>query len=163
MNTRERAEQFLKGTFKYDEAGQMIWLIDAKGNYQHILDLRGWGRIQHLFEGKKGSIDMDAAAKFQDTVGELIVEKLNASLPVVTDEEIKEKAKKSFYLGGTKYMWKVIGFIRGARWMRDRLQPSGKTEQLKEWIMNCKLPPTYGEYLAQEKKRHIDEEKTKGE
>ena len=73
---------FLKGKFKYDNNGQFIWLIQPNGNYHKIADLRGWGAIQHLFEDKKGKIDMDEAGKFQDEVGEWITSSLNKSIEV---------------------------------------------------------------------------------
>ena len=96
---KKTAEEFISGTFKYDKLGQMIWLINEKGDHQRILDLRGWGAIQHFFEAKNGTIDMEAAGKFQDEVGELIVSKLNASqsLPPVSEEEIiyDEKSLKA--------------------------------------------------------------------
>ena len=71
---------FLKGKFKYDNYGQYIWLVQPDGNHQKIADLRGWGAIQNLFKDKSGKIDMEEAAKFQDTLGEWIVDTLNEKL-----------------------------------------------------------------------------------
>lgn len=80
---------FLDGNFKYDEDGQFIWLVDSEGKLQKIADLRGWGAIQNLFKDDKGIIDSDKASKFQDAIGEWIVNALNSKL-----EEEKQDHKK---------------------------------------------------------------------
>ncbi len=71
---------FLKGTFKYDEMGQYIWLVEADGNHQKIADLRGWGAIQNLFKSHNGQIDLGKAAEFQDVLGKWIVDALAEKL-----------------------------------------------------------------------------------
>lgn len=71
---------FLKGKFKYDNEGQFIWMEQPDGHLQKIADLRGWGAIQHLFEGINGRIDMEQAAKFQDELGEWVATALQKRL-----------------------------------------------------------------------------------
>lgn len=45
-----------------------------------LAEMRGWGHIQNMFKGKKGEIDMDAAGKYQDEVGDWIAEAINEKL-----------------------------------------------------------------------------------
>jgi hypothetical protein len=71
---------FISVKAKYDEEGQFIWGINKEGEYQHLADLRGWGAIQNLFINKDKSIDLDAAAIFQDEFGRWIVEAINEKL-----------------------------------------------------------------------------------
>jgi len=73
-------KEFLKGKFVYDNYGQYIWLVQPDGNHQKIADLRGWGAIQNLFKEKDGRINMDAAADFQDELGQWYVNTLNEKL-----------------------------------------------------------------------------------
>lgn len=77
--------EFLKGKLKYDNYGQYLWVVREDGHHQKLADLRGWGAIQHLFEGKKVEINFEKAGKFQDLLGQFIVdainEKLNRVLP----------------------------------------------------------------------------------
>lgn len=54
----------------YDEMGQMIFGKSLKGGSEHILDVRGWGRLQYL----------DNSMKIQDTIGKLVVDTLNKHL-----------------------------------------------------------------------------------
>jgi len=68
---------YIKGKVKYDAyGGQYFW--DSKNHM--IAELRGWGRIQNLFKDKKGQIDADKAAAFQDKVGEWVAEAINEKL-----------------------------------------------------------------------------------
>jgi hypothetical protein len=64
----------------YDEYGQFIWGVDKDGGHQKLADLRGWGAIQNLFINKDKTIDLDAAASFQDEFGRWIVEAINEKL-----------------------------------------------------------------------------------
>lgn len=75
-----KLSDFLQGKFKYDADGQLIFLVKPNGYLQRIIDLRGWGAIQNLFRNKDQSIDIDAAAKFQDELGEWIAATLNEKL-----------------------------------------------------------------------------------
>lgn len=77
-----KAEEFLKGKFKYDNYGQYIWLVQPNGHHQKIADLRGWGAIQNLFVNKDRAIDIKSAEKFQDELGEWLVTALNEKLGV---------------------------------------------------------------------------------
>jgi hypothetical protein len=63
MKTPEIIKGLYKKPFHFDEYGQMIF--DA--NNEHVLDIRGWGRIQYL---------PDAEAK-QDTFGRFVADMLN--------------------------------------------------------------------------------------
>jgi hypothetical protein len=64
----------------YDKMGQYIWGVEANGNHQKIADLRGWGAIQNLFKDKKGAVDFPQAEKFQDDLGQWIVDAINEKL-----------------------------------------------------------------------------------
>lgn len=64
----------------YDDYGQYIWAVDKDGGYQKLADLRGWGAIQNLFETKKGLIDEEKAASFQDELGRWLVDAINEKL-----------------------------------------------------------------------------------
>lgn len=75
-----KISDFLKGTLKYDEMGQDIWLVEEDGNHQKIVDLRGWGRIQYLFKLPNGELETETAAKFQDELGQWIVDALMEKL-----------------------------------------------------------------------------------
>ncbi len=51
-----------------------------KDGIQMVGEIRGWGAIQHLFKNPDGSIDFDAAGKFQDELGEWIADAINQKL-----------------------------------------------------------------------------------
>ena len=73
-------EKFIGLKVQYDEAGQTIWGVDKKEGLQHLLTLRGWGGIQQHFKNTRGQVDIDKAVKFQDEVGEWIVDAINQKL-----------------------------------------------------------------------------------
>lgn len=64
----------------YDDYGQHIWAVDKDGGHQKLADLRGWGAIQYLFKTKKGLIDEEKAASFQDELGRWLVDAINEKL-----------------------------------------------------------------------------------
>ena len=64
----------------YDEYGQYIWAVDKDGGHQKLADLRGWGAIQSLFKTKKGLVDEEKAASFQDELGRWLVDAINEKL-----------------------------------------------------------------------------------
>ena len=82
-----KVTDFLKGKFKYDNYGQYIWLVESNGNHQKIADIRGWGRIQHLFMDKNGKLDEKKAGEFQDKCGQWVADTLNKALE--SQEELK--------------------------------------------------------------------------
>ena len=65
---------FIKGKVWYDYHGQMIFCKDEKVGDQLILDIRGWGAIQHLFKSEK------EAAEFQDKLGNWYAEAINEKI-----------------------------------------------------------------------------------
>lgn len=71
---------FLGEKVTYDSYGQYIWGVHKDGHHQKIADLRGWGAIQNLFVNKDKTIDMESASKFQDEIGEWIVDAINQKL-----------------------------------------------------------------------------------
>ena len=75
-----KVTDFIGVKAKYDEDGQFIWGIEKDGGHQKLADLRGWGAIQNLFINKDKTIDLDAAASFQDEFGRWIVEAINDKL-----------------------------------------------------------------------------------
>jgi len=70
---------FINGTVTYDRDGQYLWINNQDG-IQMLATLRGWGRIQNMFAVGDGKIDMDAAAKFQDEVGQFVADAINEKL-----------------------------------------------------------------------------------
>lgn len=71
----------INGKVTYDKfGGQYFWINDPKGGSQMLAEMRGWGHIQNMFKDKKGDIDMDAAGKYQDEVGDWIAEAINEKL-----------------------------------------------------------------------------------
>lgn len=66
IGTIIRGEQALKFPLKIESG--MVW--DA--NMHHVLDMRGWGYLQYHDKGG------GAAAELQDTIGQWVVDTLNA-------------------------------------------------------------------------------------
>lgn len=62
----EKIKEMYVAPFKYDRNGQQVF----DSNNHHILDIRGWGRL----EKKLGS---DGAVDAQDKLGQLVVKLLN--------------------------------------------------------------------------------------
>jgi hypothetical protein len=70
----------------YDQHGQKIFGVKGKNqNLQLLLDLRGWGAIQHL-------TDVDDPGKFQDDLGQWFVDAIN--------EKLEHERNKSDYYHG---------------------------------------------------------------
>jgi len=65
--------KIIKGKVKYDSMGTMI--IDQQNN--HILDVRGWGRFQHMAYGEK----------IQDSVGEFIANAINEKIETMSNRK----------------------------------------------------------------------------
>ena len=64
----------------YKDFGKCICAVNKDGGYQKIVDLRGWGAIQSLFKTKKGLVDKEKAASFQDELGRWLVDAINEKL-----------------------------------------------------------------------------------
>jgi hypothetical protein len=45
-----------------------------------LAEMRGWGHIQNMFRNEKDKIDVDAAAKFQDELGQWVAEAINEKM-----------------------------------------------------------------------------------
>jgi hypothetical protein len=74
-------KDLINGEVRYDKfGGQYFWINDPSGGCQMLAELRGWGHIQNMFKDKKGNIDMDAAANYQDEVGEWIAAAINEKM-----------------------------------------------------------------------------------
>jgi hypothetical protein len=69
-----KPQEFIGKKATYDKQGQMIFGEDAKEGMQLLLDVRGWGAIQHLFKTQ------EEAMKFQDEIGEWFVDAINEKL-----------------------------------------------------------------------------------
>lgn len=65
---------------EYDKESQWVWLKKKNGDLYHLLEIRGWGTLQYLFKDKKGNIDLDKAAEFQDQIGKWVEEAINTKL-----------------------------------------------------------------------------------
>lgn len=71
-------KEFLNGKVIYDKASNMFF-VNSKDGQQMVLDMRGWGHIQNMFrDGQK--YDLDAAAEYQDRIGEFIAEAINEKM-----------------------------------------------------------------------------------
>lgn len=66
-------KNFLKKV-EYDPNGQQIFAINEKDEMQLILDVRGWGAIQNMFD------DINEAARFQDEIGQYVAEAINKKI-----------------------------------------------------------------------------------
>lgn len=73
-------QDFIGDKATYDDHGQKIWAVDKQGKMQMLCDLRGWGAIQNLFLGPGGTLDQEAAAKFQDELGQYIADAITEKL-----------------------------------------------------------------------------------
>lgn len=63
---------------KYDKFGTYIWNTEEDGGNQMVAEVRGWGALQNEFKTEQ------EAGKFQDEVGEFIV------------QAIREKVEREF-------------------------------------------------------------------
>lgn len=103
----------------YDNLGTCIWNREKDGGNQMIADIRGWGAIQNEFKTN------EEAEKFQDEVGEFIVEAIKEKLArtssqtEISDEEIE---KVSNTLGDDYYASELIMWEKGAKWYREQLK-----------------------------------------
>jgi len=71
------------GEAYYDKHGQMIFGKQKDGNNQMLLNVRGWGAIQHLFlvKGKPTYDDWEKdAGKFQDDYGKFVADAINEKI-----------------------------------------------------------------------------------
>jgi hypothetical protein len=75
-----KVTDFIGNEVTYDKDGQYLWGTTEKDGMQMVGEIRGWGAIQNLFKTPKGSIDFDAAMKFQDELGEWIADAINQKL-----------------------------------------------------------------------------------
>ncbi len=73
-------KEFIGEKVVYDEMGQMIFAVDKDGGHQMFLDLRGWGHIQNMFKLPGGQIDEESAMKYQDKLGQWVVDAINEKL-----------------------------------------------------------------------------------
>ena len=73
-------EEFIGKEVYYEDAGFMIFGKQEDGTNQLLLDVRGWGTIQYFFKDEQGNLDLNKAAKFQDKIGEWIVDAINQKI-----------------------------------------------------------------------------------
>jgi len=74
-------EQFIGEKVIYNKEGQQIYGEYKDKGLQLLLDLRAWGAIQNLHKKHPhGDIDYEAAASFQDELGEWIANAINQKL-----------------------------------------------------------------------------------
>lgn len=73
-------KDFINGKVSYDKNVQFFWIHQSNGGVQMLADMRGWGRIQNMFKGSDGKIDVDLAEKFQDEVAEFIAQAINEKI-----------------------------------------------------------------------------------
>lgn len=76
-----KPQDFINGKVTYDKfGGQYFWVNEPTGGSQMLAEMRGWGHIQNMFKRKDGSFDLDAAAKYQDELGDWIASAINEKL-----------------------------------------------------------------------------------
>jgi hypothetical protein len=75
-------KDFINGPVQYDKyGGQYFWIVDKNDGMKMLASMRGWGAIQNLFKyGTNGQVNMEAAADFQDELGEFIAEAINEKI-----------------------------------------------------------------------------------
>lgn len=69
-----KPEDFIGDKAEYDKEGQIIWGVTNGDELQMLLNVRGWGAIQHLFDNQND------AANFQDEVGQWFTDAINEKL-----------------------------------------------------------------------------------
>jgi hypothetical protein len=88
-----KVEDFIGDTVEYDQyGGVFIWGKHLKNNNLSLLmdiRLRGWGEIQNKFKTQ------EAAAAFQDEVGEWIADAINQKLKTMKDEKQNKNKPKT--------------------------------------------------------------------
>jgi hypothetical protein len=78
---KKQIKDFINGKVTYDTCGgTYLWVHEPKGGCQMLGEIRGWGHIQNMFRDKKDKIDVDAAAKFQDELGNWVAEAINEKM-----------------------------------------------------------------------------------
>lgn len=76
-----KIKDLINGRVTYDKfGGQYFWINEPEGGCQMLAEMRGWGHIQNMFKDKKGEIDIEAASKYQDEVGDWIAKAINEKL-----------------------------------------------------------------------------------
>ena len=126
----------------YDNLGTCIWNREKDGGNQMIADIRGWGAIQNEFKTN------EEAEKFQDGVGEFIVQairekiyfkqlkeqkgilvELMEDIPKLSDEEIDDITNDIYadsikVLPYTKFGIEEIAehFTRGLKMYRQKIK-----------------------------------------
>lgn len=86
---------FINGPVTYEaNGGQYFWITEPDGGWQMLGELRGWGRIQTMFEipGGGGKVDFKAAEAFQDELGQFVAEAINEKIQrLALDQEAIKK------------------------------------------------------------------------
>jgi len=78
---KKQIKDFINGEVTFDKyGGQYFWVNEPKGGCQMLAEMRGWGHIQNMFRNEKDKIDVDAAAKFQDELGQWVAEAINEKM-----------------------------------------------------------------------------------
>ena len=81
---------FIEGKVTYDNYGQYFWVNDASEGQQMLAELRGWGRIQNMFQSKS-KYDLEGAEKFQDELGEWVASAINEKLQRELEQNLLNK------------------------------------------------------------------------
>lgn len=81
---------FIEGKVTYDKDGQYFWVNNANEGLQMLAELRGWGRIQNMFQ-TKGKYDLEGAEKFQDELGEWVASAINEKLEREKEQSLLNK------------------------------------------------------------------------
>ena len=99
----------------YDEYGTHIWNREDKdGGSQLVAEIRGWGRLQNEFPTLKES------EKFQDEVGEFIVQAIREKIARTSKTEISDE--EIYNAAPTGNMTREQGWVDGAKWYREQLK-----------------------------------------
>ena len=79
-----KVTDLINGKVTYDKfGGQYFWINETKGGCQMLAEMRGWGHIQNMFPITKEG--QEAAANYQDEIGDWIAEAINEKIERMQD------------------------------------------------------------------------------
>lgn len=97
--TKEQIKKYINGEVYYDPHGTYILIRQPEGGAQMLGEIRGWGRIQHMFKHPDGTIDYKTATEFQDAIGHFVANAVNTALESLGEEEVEKTMTQSEFEG----------------------------------------------------------------
>jgi hypothetical protein len=79
--TQPKITDFIDGKVTFDSEGGYFFVQNAREGFNMLAQMRGWGAIHKMkcFKTESGQ-DLNAAAKFQDELGEFIANAINEKI-----------------------------------------------------------------------------------